>query len=106
VIPNGIKSTANPAELAREAFSKAEKNTKRQWILLRKPRLIKAGNQFAEASFLYGQAGDYQTARESLGKAKDCFVSKKSWYCAAKTLEQIISLVQSRSNFKDADGTY
>jgi tetratricopeptide (TPR) repeat protein len=87
---------------ARQELARAEKHTKRHWSnAWRKAKLRKAGSHYGQAARLFYQTGDTDAAKAALLKAYDCYKSKRSWYWAAKTLEQAIRIAQER---QDLDG--
>ena len=80
---------------AREHFDKAERKTKRRWKKgWTKPNLIKAAHTFTEAGLLYLQTQDLEMAKKCLYRAYECYKSKRAWYEAGKTLEQIVKIAQ------------
>ena len=75
---------------AKEQFAKAERKTKRRWKKgWTKPNLIKAAQTFTQTGLLAMQTNDLETAKKCLFRAYECYKSKRAWYEAGKTLEQI-----------------
>ena len=75
---------------AKELFAKAERKTKRRWKKgWTKPNLIKAAQTFTQTGLLAMQTNDLETAKKCLFRAYECYKSKRAWYEAGKTLEQI-----------------
>ena len=80
---------------AKEKLEKAEKKTRRRWKNgWKKPNLIKAAHIFTQSAVLFCQTNDQTKAQECLEQAYECYKKKRSWYEAAKTLEQVIKIAE------------
>ena len=89
------KLDENKSLEAQEKLEKAEKKTKRRWKNgWKKPNLFKAAHIFTQSAVLFCQTNDQTKAQDCLLQAYECYKQKRSWYEAAKTLEQVIKIAE------------
>ncbi len=84
-------------EEARAHLLKAERATKPS-VTRWKAKLSTAGDQYCQAVILFYKAGEVEASKTYLLKACDCFKKKRSWYSAAKTLEQAMAITHKQGD--------
>lgn len=74
-------------EEAQDHVNKGNRKTKttlKRW----KPKYTQAGEEFCSAAQIYYACGNLNEAKKCLLRACDCFLKKRAWHNAAKTMEQ------------------
>ena len=92
---NANLTPAKALDEARGQLLTADRLT-RPTVMRWKPKLSAAGDAYCRAAIYFHQAGEVEASKNTLLKACECFKKKRSWYSAAKTLEQAMAIAHKQ----------